>query len=100
MKMQGRRVPLLGTSRKVSVRKEAESFYKSKPFLAWRAEVLRRAGHRCQHPGCGVSKGRLFADHIVERKDGGDPLDPNNGQCLCAKHHNQKTAVERAKRLR
>jgi 5-methylcytosine-specific restriction protein A len=33
---------------------------------------------------------RMIADHIVERKDGGAALDPNNGQCLCVAHNTLK----------
>jgi hypothetical protein len=42
---------------------------------------------------------RLYADHIIERRDCGDPLDPKNGQALCPPHHQKKTAAERAKRM-
>ncbi|UYW33150.1 hypothetical protein [Methylorubrum extorquens] len=35
----------------------------------------------------------------MERRDGGAPLDPANGQALCPKHHSEKTARERAKRM-
>ena len=41
----------------------------------------------------------LYADHIKERRDGGDLLDPENGQALCAAHHTRKTASERMRRL-
>lgn len=78
--------------------KRVDDFYKSPEFLEWRATVLRRAGYRCQAPGCNNS-GRLFADHIVEIRDGGERLDPDNGQALCAEHHNRKTASEKARRL-
>ena len=44
----------------------------------WRQEVLKRAGWKCQAPGCtahGRRGGvRLYADHIVERRDGGSPV--------------------------
>jgi len=70
----------------------------------WRQLVIERAGGRCEwNDGggrCGRAEQRMFADHIVERKDGGAPLDPSNGQCLCGKHHSIKTARERAKRMR
>lgn len=42
----------------------------------------------------------MFADHIVERKDGGAEFDPANGQCLCGSCHSRKTAAERAKRMK
>src|SRR5690242_17323563 len=71
---------------------------------AWRWAVLQRAGHRCEAiddgKRCEVrAPARLFADHIVERKDGGAPLDPRNGQCLCGSHHTLKTAAARSARM-
>jgi 5-methylcytosine-specific restriction protein A len=33
----------------------------------------------------------MYADHIVELRDGGQPFDLRNGQCLCAVHHERKT---------
>jgi len=72
---------------------------------AWRAAVMRRAGYRCEVFESGrrcersAPRHRLFADHIVERRDGGAALDPANGQCLCGKHHTLKTMAARAKRL-
>jgi hypothetical protein len=41
----------------------------------------------------------MFADHKVERRDNGAPLDLANGQCVCGHHHSLKTASERAKRM-
>lgn len=69
---------------------------------AWRAEVLRRAGFRCERIEYGQRcnrTGRLFANHKVERKDGGDRLDPANGECLCGRHHTLFTNEQRAKRM-
>ena len=40
----------------------------------------------------------MFADHIVELKDGGAPYDLNNGQCLCGSCHTRKTVAERVRR--
>lgn len=56
---------------------------------AWRATVLCRAGNRCEAVDdgrrCHVSApSRLFADHIRERKDGGDPLDVTKGNASVA----------------
>jgi len=42
----------------------------------------------------------MFADHIIEIKDGGARLDPANGQSLCGKHHTIKTAEQKASRSR
>jgi hypothetical protein len=71
----------------------------------WRAAVLKRAGYRCEEIVDGQrcetrSPARLFADHIRERRDGGDPLDPKNGRCLCGSHHTFKTVHTRAERLK
>jgi 5-methylcytosine-specific restriction endonuclease McrA len=82
--------------------KQVDSELRTSAHERWRKLVLDRAGWRCQAPGCGRQGGRggvrLFADHIVERKDGGAPLDPENGMALCASCHGFKTARERAKR--
>lgn len=71
----------------------------------WRAKILERAGHRCEW----VENGRrcpkrspeymLYADHIRERKDGGELHSMSNGRCLCATHHQVKTVAARRARL-
>lgn len=78
--------------------------YGADRYKPWRQQVFANAGSRCE----GIDNGsrctksapgsRLFADHIVELRDGGAPFDPSNGQCLCGRHHTLKTAAERAKR--
>jgi 5-methylcytosine-specific restriction protein A len=47
---------------------------------------------------CESRDGRLFVDHIVERKDGGADYDPGNLETLCATCHARKTTGERVKR--
>ncbi|MCA0032739.1 HNH endonuclease signature motif containing protein [Mesorhizobium sp. B263B2A] len=86
------------------IAKKADAELLTPEHRAWRTAVLQRAGYRCQAiedgKRCHVSApARLFADHIVERKDGGAPLDPRNGQCLCGSHHTLKTHAERVKRM-
>lgn len=86
-------------------RKWTDPFYLSPEYRAWREQVIARAGRRCQAIDGGFRcrkaepTHRMFADHIRERNDGGDPLDPRNGQCLCGSHHSMKTAKARADRL-
>lgn len=88
------------------IAKRADPELQTKEHIAWRTAVLERAGYRCQaiRPSgkrCGIgAPSRLFADHIVERKDGGAALDPRNGQCLCGMHHSLKTAAVRAERMK
>lgn len=79
--------------------KRAEPFYTSPE---WRALVAlrkqdpdyREALRRAREDG---SK-RCILDHVVERKDGGDDLDPSNTQWLTMREHQAKTARERARR--
>lgn len=78
--------------------KVVDPHYQSDEHKAWRAAVIRRAGGRCQAPGCGRTGERLFADHIVELKDGGAPFDLSNGQALCGGCHTAKTARARKAR--
>lgn len=82
--------------------KVAEPIYHTAEYAAWRAEVIRRANGRCQDPTCRSRHWpgqRLFADHVVELRDGGAPFDPANGMALCGSAHTRKTAEARARRM-
>jgi hypothetical protein len=85
--------------------KQVEPFYLSPEYRDWRAKVIARAGGRCEvvENGQRCTKAqpqhRMFAHHIRERSDGGDPLDPTNGECRCGAHHTLITAQNRATRL-
>ena len=85
--------------------KQADPFYHSAGHEAFRNAVLSRAGFRCEWVENGercdkaAPRHRLYADHIKERRDGGDPFDPKNGMCLSGSHHTIKTQRERARRL-
>lgn len=76
--------------------KERAEHYGTADHRAWASAVVRRAGGACQ--ACGRDHTRLFADHIIELRDGGPPLDLANGQALCGACHSTKTA--KAKRER
>ena len=94
-------------TRTVAVKpKQVDAHYLSPEHKAWRKAVIDRAGARCEAIGedgkrCrkAAPGHRMFADHIVEKRDGGDLLDPANGQCLCGSHHSFKTARARAQRM-
>ncbi|GEM_PF-555349 len=85
--------------------KQADRELLTTEHRAWREAVLSRADYRCEWVQNGVRceraapAHRMFADHVVERKDGGAALDISNGQCLCASHHGLKTFGERARRM-
>lgn len=83
----------------------ADPFYLTPEYRAWRDAVVSRAGRRCEAVEQGARctkagpKHRMFADHITERRDGGDLYDVRNGRCLCGRHHTLKTAQARTERL-
>ena len=84
-----------------------DAVYDTPAFRAWRADVVRRAGGQCEAVdafGLRCTKAqpehRMYSDHIHELRDGGALLDINNGQCLCASHHELKTHAARARRMR
>ena len=78
-----------------------DPIYNSPEFIRWRAVVIDRANGQCEaiENGRRCTKGkphnRVYADHIVELRDGGSLTDPNNGQCLCRSHHLLKTLAMR-----
>lgn len=100
------RIATIDTRRVRPPAKIAEAELQTPEHRAWAEEVKRRAGYRCEaiHDGrrCGKAAPahRMFADHIRERRDGGEPLDPKNGQCLCGSDHSLKTAKARAARFK
>lgn len=92
------RVATLDTSIAKQPPKVAAPIYGTPEYAEWRRVVIARAHGHCQSRGCIRSGVRLFADHIVELKDGGAPFDPRNGQALCGSCHTTKTARARAER--
>lgn len=85
---------------------KADGFYQSAQYKAWRDVVKTRARYQCEAIEYGrrcearTPRARLYADHVHEIQDGGDPLDPANGQCLCHRHHQLKSALEAKDRKR
>lgn len=85
--------------------KTVDPLYVSPEYRAWREAVIARAGRRCERLDergrrCWKAepRARMFADHVVEVKDGGARFDVANGMCLCGAHHSAKTALARAAR--
>ncbi|QIJ77537.1 HNH endonuclease [Methylobacterium sp. NI91] len=98
------RLGTLDTRTAQPVQKTADPELLTPEHKAWRQEVLKRAGWKCQRPGYTAQRRhggvRLYADHIMERRDGGVPLNPADEQALCAKHHSEKTVRATAARMR
>ncbi|MDB5618453.1 HNH endonuclease [Tardiphaga sp.] len=85
--------------------KQADPELQTAAHRAWRLDVCRRAGWRCEWvesgQRCQASAKRgdvMIGDHIIERADGGALLDPGNGQCLCTAHNTLKGNRARAAR--
>lgn len=78
-------------------KKQVDKDLLTREYRDWRREVVRRASYSCEK--CGRKNVKLYADHIVERKDGGALYDLSNGMALCASCHSVKTIKERQKRF-
>ena len=76
--------------------KQAEPFYLSTDWRSLMARIIAKRGRRCEE--CGATGGRIYGDHIIERRDGGADLDPTNIMLRCHGCHERKTAKERGKR--
>lgn len=82
--------------------KRADDIYLTPEYQEWRTIVIEQSGGRCQdkeHEGHNPMGVRLYADHIIELKDGGAPFDPRNGLARCASCHTKKTLRERQRRM-
>lgn len=102
LRMLAPRVAAIDTRTARPAPKVADPYYLTPEHRAWAAEGARLAGGRCQDPNCatrGRTHGRLFADHIIELKDGGAPLAPENRMMRCGACHARKTAAARAARM-
>ena len=95
------RIVALETRAALPPLKTAEPIYASHEYAEWRRIVIGGAHGYCQDPSCKYPNRhgiRLFADHVIELKDGGAPFDPSNGLARCGSCHTIKTVAERKKR--
>jgi 5-methylcytosine-specific restriction endonuclease McrA len=68
---------------------ERAKFYQSGPWKIARDEQLR------EEPDCRVcGEPATHVDHIVPIAEGGEPLNADNLQSLCKRHHGPKTLAE------
>jgi 5-methylcytosine-specific restriction protein A len=96
LKTIGPRLKPIDTRRVKPPSKETDSFYNSEAWKEVRESVLQRDRYACVR--CGRIMTRLFVDHIIEIKDGGQQLDPINLQTLCGSCHTTKTHAARIQR--
>jgi len=95
-------VQMLDIRTALPAQKTADPHYLTPEHRAWRAQVIKLANGKCQDPRCKTPHRtgiRLFADHVIELQDGGEPLDPANGLARCGSCHTRKTNEERSKRM-
>lgn len=81
--------------------KQADSFYLSPEWRAFRDRLIKERGWRCQDPKCQTPRGpwrQIYGDHVVEIADGGAKLDGRNVLLRCGMCHGRKTRDERARR--
>jgi len=104
LKLVARKVAPLDLRRVQPPVKEADPFYLSDEWRAFVDYIFDQRGRRCEDPrhddalprfGPAV---RVIPDHIVELKDGGAKLAPNNIMLRCWSCHQRKTNRERARR--
>lgn len=77
--------------------KRTNRFYLTAAWKALVARLISLRGRRCEE--CGATGCRLFADHVIELKDGGGALDEDNVKLRCGSCHGRKTAAEQRKRV-
>lgn len=77
--------------------KVADPFYQSREWIALREQRKRDPDYVAALARAKPGE-RVVLDHVVERKDGGAPLDPKNTRWLTHGEHQAKTAE--AKRAR
>src|SRR5512138_2139257 len=61
----------------------------SKEYKAWRLFALRRAGFKCEHPGCKCNEVKLLHVHHIKPWAQFPALrfDNSNAMVLCFRHH-------------
>ena len=83
--------------------KRADSFYTSPEWRMFIAGVIAKRGRRCEDPNHDPSLARegvrIFGDHVVELKDGGEALNETNVLLRCGSCHTRKTAQARQARM-
>lgn len=78
--------------------------YADPKWVEFRKELIKQRGRICEDPEHNPYQlspsGQIYADHIVELKDGGAMFDPANVMLRCPSCHVRKTYRERGKRAR
>ena len=96
-------VRVLDTRSVASAVKRTDPFYSTPEWRDLQSQIIAERGRVCEDPSCDGRTHkpgmRVFADHIVELKDGGAPLDRRNIMLRCGASHTRKTIAVRGERL-
>lgn len=81
--------------------KQADSFYLSVEWKAFRNQLIKERGWRCEDAKCETPRGpwrQIYGHHVVEIADGGAKLDRHNVRLCCGSCHGRVTRENKAKR--
>ena len=81
--------------------KQADSFYLSPEWKAFRNQLIKERGWRCEDPKCETPRDswkQIYGHHIVEITDGGPKLDRRNVLLACGVCHGRVTRENKLKR--
>src|SRR5947199_3690134 len=81
--------------------KRAQSFYVSAEWKAFRNQLIKERGWRCEDPKCETPRGpwkQIYGHHKIELKDGGAPFDRANVMLDCGVCHGRVTQENKLKR--
>ncbi len=81
--------------------KRADSFYLSPEWRAFRDELVKERGWRCEDPKCETPRGpwkQIYGHHVIEIADGGAKLDRRNVLLCCGACHARLTQENKRKR--
>jgi 5-methylcytosine-specific restriction endonuclease McrA len=80
--------------------KETLPFYRTQKWRKFIAAIVEKRGKRCEKCKHDCQDTRIFGDHIIELRDGGEMFDETNVQLLCGSCHTTKTLRARMERMR
>lgn len=98
LSMLGSRVGRVDTRAAKPPPKTVDPIYNDPRWRDLLARLIKERGKRCQK--CGRTGTRIFGDHVIELKDGGEPFADDNVELLCGSCHTRKTNAVRAARMR
>lgn len=91
----------LGQPTETRSTKSTNSFYLSPEWKAFRNQLIKERGWRCEDPKCETSRGpwkQIYGHHKRELADGGAPFERANVDLVCGSCHGRLTTENKMKR--